>query len=89
MLLLLINNVPQIFNVDGDNTISPAQAGVVVSGTGLSLGTSARIRYGTNTLTMNSFSPGVSPIFTVPSFSPYLSSGMPFGTVNFDILRAV
>jgi len=85
----LTGNVDQIINVDGDDSISPSQAAVAVSGYNLNNGTSARIRKSSYTLNMQTYSPSVSPTFTIPNLSTFLSSGMPLGTVSFDIMRAV
>lgn len=89
MLLLFTQSALDILNVDGDDSIYPGQIGVVISGSSLNSGISSRIRYNTQILNMEAYNAGSSPTFNVPDLATFFSSGIPFGTVSFEILRAV
>lgn len=77
-----------ITDVDTDETIVPGQTGVVVTGTNLSSGASARwVDANANVLTMANYSAhATTPTFDVPSLATTLAAGVKFGSGTFEIL---
>ena len=83
-----LNPTITITTVDIDNQITVAQTAANVVGTNLILGDAARVRYGSVYLNMQSYAEGTTPTYNVPNLTEFLSSGMPLGSVTFDLLRA-
>lgn len=75
--------------VDLDDQLTVAQTNATLSGTGLDLTSGARIRYAQRRLDMLSYSPSANPTFNVPNLTEFFNSGMPLGSVTFDLLRTV
>lgn len=82
-----ISGIPQIASVDFDDAITVGQTSASVSGADLDVTLSARIRYGSVRVDMQNYIPATTPTFNVPSLSEFFSSGMPLGTVTFEILK--
>lgn len=83
-----VNPTISITTVDGDNQITAAQTGATLTGTNLILADAARVRYTTSRLDMQSYVAATSPTYTVPTLADFYSSGMPLGSVTFELLRA-
>lgn len=86
-MLLFIATKSSII-VDIDNQIYVGQQVAILNGADLENSNSVRIRYNNIILNMESYSPAISPTFNVPPLIDFFSSGMPLGTVKFEILRS-
>jgi hypothetical protein len=84
-----VNPTISITTADIDDQITVAQTAATLSGTNLILADAARVRYGTARLDMQSYSPAASPTFNVPTLTDFFNSGMPLGSVTFELLRAL
>lgn len=83
-----VNPTISITTADIDNQITVAQTAATLSGTNLILADAARVRYGTTRLDMQSYSASATPTFNVPTLTDFFNSGMPLGSVTFELLRA-
>lgn len=78
-----------ITTLDIDDQITVAQTGATIAGTNLIFADAARVRYSNIRLSMQAYSPSASPTFNVPNLTEFFNSGMPLGSVTFDLLRTV
>lgn len=82
-----ISGIPQITSVDLDDAITVGQTSAQMSGSDLDVTFGARIRYGSVRLDMQNYISATTPTFNVPSLTEFFSSGVPLGTVTFEILK--
>jgi len=83
------NPVVTILTVDIDDQIIVGQTSANLTGTNVEIADFARVRYGSTILSMSNYTSGTTPTFNVPDLTTFFSSGMPLGTVSFEILKAV
>lgn len=82
-----ISGIPQITSVDFDDAITVGQTSASLSGVDLDVTVGVRIKYGSVRLDMQNYIPATTPTFNVPSLTEFFSSGVPLGTVTFEILK--
>lgn len=82
----LVNDY-SINKVDTDNIILAEQTQAILTGKNMAITNSARVRYGTKILEMQNYTPAFTATFNVPPLTDFFSSGMPLGSVTFDVLK--